>query len=88
MSRGLTSLAGGDVGQGPHAAGPSALRIAGPHAPHYIYMGINGPNGDLYLYAHTQVDAQVFGFYQGSPQYPIQREFYNRTISLGVRLTR
>jgi TonB-dependent receptor len=31
---------------------------------------------------------EVFGFYQGSPQYQIQREFYNRTVSVGVRLTR
>jgi TonB-dependent receptor len=31
---------------------------------------------------------EVFGFYQGSPQYQVQREFYNRTVSVGVRLTR
>ena len=31
---------------------------------------------------------EVFGFYQGSPQYPVQREFYNRTVSFGLRLTR
>lgn len=30
---------------------------------------------------------EVFGFYQGSPQYPIQREFYNRTFSIGFRWT-
>ncbi|MBV9481846.1 MAG: TonB-dependent receptor [Acidobacteria bacterium] len=30
---------------------------------------------------------EVFGFYQGSPQYPIQREFYHPTFSLGVRWT-
>lgn len=28
---------------------------------------------------------EVFGFYQGSPQYPIQREFYNRTFMFGLR---
>ena len=31
---------------------------------------------------------EVFGFYQGSPQWPIQREFYNRTFSFGIRMTR
>jgi hypothetical protein len=31
---------------------------------------------------------EVFGFYQGSPQYQIQREYYNRTVSIGVRVTR
>ena len=30
---------------------------------------------------------EVFGFYQGSPQYPIQREFYHPTFSLGLRWT-
>lgn len=30
---------------------------------------------------------EVFGFYQGSPKYPIQREFYHPTFSLGVRWT-
>lgn len=30
---------------------------------------------------------EVFGFYQGSPQYPIQREFYHPTFSLGMRWT-
>ena len=30
---------------------------------------------------------EVFGFYNGSEQYPIQREYYNRTISAGMRWT-
>ena len=30
---------------------------------------------------------EVFGFYQGSEQYPIQREYYSRTISGGLRWT-
>jgi hypothetical protein len=28
---------------------------------------------------------EVFGFYQGSRQFPIQREFYNRTFMFGLR---
>jgi outer membrane receptor protein involved in Fe transport len=28
---------------------------------------------------------EVFGFYNGSPQYVNQREFYGRTYSLGLR---
>ena len=28
---------------------------------------------------------QVFGFYQGSPQYMIQREYYQPTIAAGIR---
>ena len=28
---------------------------------------------------------EVFGFYQGSPQYPTQREFYGRSYAIGFR---
>jgi hypothetical protein len=38
--------------------------------------------------ALLNLNDEVFGFYQGSPQYPIQREYYNRTVSIGIRLTR
>ena len=31
---------------------------------------------------------EVFGFYQGSPQYMLQREFYGWTTSVGLRYTR
>jgi TonB-dependent receptor len=30
---------------------------------------------------------EAFGFYQGSPIYPIQREFYKPTVSFGIRWT-
>jgi TonB-dependent receptor len=30
---------------------------------------------------------EVFGFYIGSERYPIQREYYNRTVSAGLRWT-
>ena len=30
---------------------------------------------------------EVFGFYQGSPQFPIQREYYKPTYSFGLRYT-
>ena len=30
---------------------------------------------------------EVFGFYNGSEQYPLQREYYKRTISAGLRWT-
>ncbi len=28
---------------------------------------------------------EVFGFYQGAEQFPIQREYYNRTFAFGLR---
>ncbi len=30
---------------------------------------------------------EVFGFYNGSPQYVVQREFYKPTFAIGFRLT-
>jgi hypothetical protein len=30
---------------------------------------------------------EVFGFYNGSEQFPIQREYYSRTTSVGLRWT-
>jgi len=30
---------------------------------------------------------ETFGFYQGSEQFPIQREYYSRTVSVGLRWT-
>jgi hypothetical protein len=30
---------------------------------------------------------EVFGFYFGSERFPIQREYYNRTVSFGFRWT-
>ena len=28
---------------------------------------------------------EVFGFYNGSPQYVVQREYYQPTIAMGIR---
>ena len=41
-----------------------------------------------FVVALLNLNDEVFGFYQGSPQYPIQREYYSRTVSIGIRLTR
>jgi hypothetical protein len=30
---------------------------------------------------------EVFGFFTGSEQFPIQREYYSRTVSVGLRWT-
>jgi hypothetical protein len=39
------------------------------------------------LVSMLNLNNEVFGFYNGSERYPIQREYYNRTISLGLRWT-
>ena len=46
------------------------------------------PSGFQVLVNVLNINNAVFGFYQGSKRFPIQREFYGRTISLGLRYTR
>ena len=48
----------------------NCVRLA--HGLNFIAYGLNLNN-------------EVFGFYQGSPQYPIQREYYKPTFAMGVR---
>jgi TonB-dependent receptor len=70
--------------------------IAGPNGDVYLYAHTQVDAQASYSIAREvqvvvallNLNNEVFGFYQGSPQYPIQREFYNRTVSFGIRLTR
>jgi TonB-dependent receptor len=70
--------------------------MTGPNGDVYIYAHTQVDAQASYtvsrrlqiVVALLNLNNEVFGFYQGSPQYPIQREFYNRTVSAGVRLTR
>jgi TonB-dependent receptor len=70
--------------------------IAGPNGDIYLYAHTQLDAQASYAIARQlqivvaalNLNNEVFGFYQGSPQFPIQREFYNRTFSVGVRITR
>ncbi len=70
--------------------------LTGPNGDQYLYAHTQVDAQASYaLSRQVQVvlsllnlNNEVFGFYQGSPQYPVQREFYNRTISVGVRISR
>lgn len=44
-------------------------------------------NGFSLTLSGLNLNNAVFGFYQGSPQFPIQREFYHPTYSIGLRWT-
>lgn len=69
--------------------------INGPFSDAYFYshiqvdaQGIIGMRHDLSLVVSgLNLNNEVFGFYQGSPQYMIQREYYEPTFSAGVRWT-
>jgi TonB-dependent receptor len=70
--------------------------IKGPNGDLYLYahtqldaQATYGLTRQMHVViALLNLNNEVFGFYQGSPQYPSQREFYNRTVSIGLRLGR
>jgi len=72
------------------------LGLTGPNGDQYLYAHTQvdaqasfAVSRQLQLVVSgLNLNNEVFGFYQGSPQWPIQREFYNRTFSFGIRMTR
>jgi len=67
--------------------------LNGPLSDIYFYThfqvdaqgSIRGPHGLTFVVYGLNLNNQVFGFYQGSAQYMIQREYYQPTIAAGVR---
>ena len=71
------------------------LGVTGPHGDQYTYahtqldlQATYRVHGGLkFVASFLNLNNEVFGFYQGSPIYPIQREFYGRTYMFGLRWT-
>jgi hypothetical protein len=71
----------------------AALGIKGPNGDNYLYshLQVDAQGSFRLMKRFTAVvyglnlTNEVFGFYQGSTIYPIQREYYNRTIGAGLR---
>jgi TonB-dependent receptor len=69
------------------------LGLKGPTGDQYFYahtqFDVQGSvrlHKGLSLFAYgLNLTNEVFGFYQGSPIYPIQREFYKPTVAFGIR---
>jgi hypothetical protein len=40
-----------------------------------------------FVVSGLNLNNEVFGFYNGSPQYVVQREFYKPTYAIGIRFT-
>ena len=67
--------------------------VKGPNGDQYTYahtqLDIQGSyrlhGGLKFIVSLLNLNNEVFGFYQGSPQYPIQREFYGPTFMFGMR---
>jgi hypothetical protein len=82
---------------GVSVSGWSAAWPKGSERCHYPYPHIQVDAQASYRIPHAHgtqavvsllnLTNEVFGFYFGSEQYPIQREYYSRTISLGLRWT-
>ena len=69
------------------------LGLKGPTGDIYLYAhtqyDIQGSyrmyKGLKLVVSGLNLSNEVFGFYQGSPQYPIQREFYKPSVNFGMR---
>ena len=66
----------GDVYYYPHTQVDAQVSYRLPHS-----------HGTHLIVSMLNLNNEVFGFYQGSERYPIQREYYSRTIAAGLRWT-
>lgn len=72
---------------------PVPLGIKGPLGDTYLYQhtqvdaqaAFRMYKGLQFIFAGLNLTNEVFGFYNGSPQYPIQREYYKPSYEFGVR---
>ena len=84
---------GWNASSGP--ANDPILGLKGPLGDNYFYPHTQfDVQGSYRLFKGLQIVAsglnltnEVFGFYNGSPIYPVQREFYKPTTSFGLRWT-
>ena len=83
-------------GSDPLAGGPATITpggIKGPDSDIYLYAHLQVDVQGSYRLVHglqfvmygLNLNNEVFGFYQGSPQYMIQREYYKPTVAAGFR---
>jgi TonB-dependent receptor len=75
-SGGASKLPGGDTYLYPHTQVDAQVS-------YWIPRG----RGLQAIVSMLNLNNEVFGFYTGSERFPIQREYYSRTISLGLRWT-
>jgi TonB-dependent receptor len=72
---------------------PTPGGFRGPYGDVYFYSHIQVDAQGSVRFAHgldfimygLDLNNEVFGFYQGSPQYMIQREYYGPTVAAGIR---
>jgi TonB-dependent receptor len=67
--------------------------VSGPLSDIYFYThfqvdaqgSVQLPHGLTFVMYGLNLNNEVFGFYQGGPQYMIQREYYQPTVAAGIR---
>jgi len=85
--------AAGAAGTGPGCEDPAYLGPKGPLGDNYLYAhlqvdaqaSVRLQKGFTVLWQGLNLTDQVFGFYNGSPWYVTQREYYRPTYSFGLR---
>ena len=65
--------------------GPNGDTYLYPHTQIDAQASYTFKDGLKIILSALNISNEVFGFYNGSPQYNIQREFYDRTFTLGIK---
>jgi len=81
-----TPMAPGDLTAG-GTAGPGGDNYLYAHLQIDAQAAIRVAHGISIVVSGLNLNNEVFGFYNGSPQYVVQREFYKPTYAFGVRFT-
>jgi TonB-dependent receptor len=99
--RGIFSVRLGIAYNGPNiyayqwTDGADSVGIKGPSGDNYLYAHtqidaqgtLRLTHGFTLVVSGLNLNNEVFGFYNGSPQYVVQREYYKPTYSAGLRWT-
>ena len=82
---GLSYNAQNIAGYGDGTPGPFGDNYFYPHLQFDAQGSVKLAHGVSFVMYGLNINNEVFGFYNGSPQYMLQREFYRPTIAAGVR---
>ena len=82
---GLSYNAQNIAGYGDGTPGPFGDNYFYPHLQFDAQGSVKMARGLTFVMYGLNINNEVFGFYNGSPQYMVQREFYKPTIAAGFR---
>lgn len=82
---GLSYNAENIAGYGDGTPGPFGDNYFYPHLQFDAQGSIRLAHGLSFVMYGLNINNEVFGFYNGSPQYMVQREYYRPTIAAGMR---